>query len=105
MRDKIISYIGFAIKASKIKMGVNAILSPRGDIHLLIMCDTAAKNTVKEAVKIAQKCGTDIIVCKGDTLENILNKENCKLAAILDSSLANAIKDNLNDKFVQFGGK
>ena len=105
MRDKIISYVGFAIKAGKIKMGVNAILSHRGDIYLLLLCDTAANNTVKQAEKIAHKACADIVVCKGDTLENILNKENCKLAAILDKSLAGAIKDNLNDKFVQFGGK
>ena len=39
-----------------------------------------------------------------EKIEDIFYKENCKLAAVLDQSLATAILDSLNENFEQFGG-
>lgn len=104
MRDKIYTYIGFAVKAGKVRLGVNAIGTIKNTIPLMLLCDTASENTKKDAVKLAKKYGSKIVVSKEDKLEDLFYKENCKLAAVLDESLAKAILDNLNEKFVQFGG-
>lgn len=105
MKDKIHTYIGFSLKSGKVRLGVNAILTIKGKIPLLILCDSASDNTKKDALKIAKKYNSSIILCKNEKLEDLFYKENCKLAAILDESLAKAISDNLNENFVKFGGK
>ena len=62
MPEKIVSYIGFAIRARKVKLGVNAANSAKvGTIKLLVLCSTAAKNTVKEAVSLSKKHGAKIL--------------------------------------------
>ncbi len=104
MKDKIHTYIGFAQKAGKFRLGVNAIYTLKGIVPLLLLCDSASENTKKEAKKIAKKYNSAIVLVKNEKLEDIFYKENCKLAAILDQSLANAILDNLNENFEQFGG-
>lgn len=104
MNDKIHTYIGFAVKSGKVRLGVNAIYTLKGSIPLLLLCDSASENTKKEAKKIAKKYNSVMVLVKNEKLEDIFYKENCKLAAILDQSLAKAILDNLNENFEQFGG-
>lgn len=104
VRDKIYTYIGFAIRSGKIRIGVNAIQTLKGNIPLLLLCNTASNNTVKDAQKLAKKFNSKIVLSKVDKLEDIFYKENCKVVAILDQSLATAILDNINEKFAQFGG-
>lgn len=105
MKDKIHTYIGFAVRSGKVKLGVNAIRTVKGKIPLLILCSSASENTKKEAVKLGKKYDSSVVLSKNEKLEDVFSKENCKLAAILDVSLANAIIDNLDENFVQFGGK
>lgn len=100
MPDKIISYIGFAIRARKIKMGVNACNTIKGGVGLFVLCHTAQKNTVKEAISLAKKHGVKIVLSKTYLLEDVVHKENCKLVAILDRQLSKAILNNLNEHFV-----
>lgn len=103
-QDKIHSYIGFAIRANKVRLGVNAIASLKGSIPLLLLCNTASDNTKKEAMALAAKYHSAVVLSKTERLEDLFNKENCKLGAILDKSLAEAILNNLNEKFVRLGG-
>lgn len=103
MQEKIYTFIGFAIKARKIRIGVNAIATLKGNVPLLLLCRTASENTKQDALKLAKKYNSTIVLSK-DRLEDLFCKDNCKLVAILDQSLANAILDNLNEKFQQFGG-
>ena len=101
MPEKIVSYIGFAIRARKVKLGVNAADSAKvGTIKLLVLCSTAAKNTVKEAVSLSKKHGAKIVLSKLFTVEEITHKEKCKLIAVLDKELSGAILNNLNEHFV-----
>lgn len=101
IRSKPESYIGFALRAGKYRCGVNAI-STLKDVKLLILCSTAAKNTRKEAEKLARQFHCKIVLSKAKTVEELTGKENCKLMAITDASLAKAIMDNLNGDFTQF---
>ncbi len=100
MPDKILSYIGFAIKARKAKTGVNTIEMTKGRIPLIIVCDSASLNTKNDALKLAKKHFSKLVVSKEYKLEDIFNKQNCKVCAICDKSLASAILNNLNEKFV-----
>lgn len=104
MKDKVFTYIGFSVKAGKVRLGVNAISTLKGKISLLLLCDTASRNTKNDALKLAKKYSSRIVLSKTYKLEEVFYKDNCKLAAILDESLAKAILDNLNENFVEFGG-
>lgn len=100
MNNKIFTYVGFAIRSGKVKLGVNAIASCRGKIPLMILCDTASENTKKDARSLARKFGAKLILSKETTVETLTNKPLCKLCAVLDESLANAIENNVDDNFL-----
>ena len=100
MQDKIISYIGFAVKARKVKTGVNAVDTVKKGVYLLVLCASAALNTQKEALSFSKRFNCKIVVSKTYLLEDVVHKENCKLIAITDRQFANAILNNLNEHFV-----
>jgi len=99
MQSKAVTFINFAVRARKICMGVNAAEALREKAYLLILCGSASENTKKQALKIAKRKNCVIIESK-ELLSGILNKENCKLAAVLDKNLAQAVMDNLGEEFI-----
>lgn len=104
MQSKVLSYIGFAIKAGKVRTGVNVARTLKKSAPLIILCGTASENTVEEAKSIAKKLHSKIIVTSGIKVEDIFYKQNCKLAVITDKSLAGAILSNTDEQFVLLGG-
>lgn len=94
-KSKAITFIGFAIKARKVRCGVNAV-STLKKAELLIVCSTSSENTFKDAIKLSKKLSAQLLVLNDIKLEDVVYKENCKLIAILDKSLSNAIL-NSND--------
>ncbi len=91
--QKIISYIGFAARARKIVFGVDSIVKkPR--VRVIILSPEAGENTAKQIKAYAEKTSSPIIVLEGATLEEILKKNNCKVVAVIDPSLAKAIIEN-----------
>ncbi len=101
--SKILSYVGFATKMRKTVAGVNAIEHTKSKVELLMICKTASANTFKDAVKIAKKHSAKLIVSEVP-IETIARKEHCKLLAILDKGLAEAILLNLSDRFYEYQG-
>lgn len=99
MNGKIYTYIGFSIRARKILLGVNAISFCKRKIPLMILCGTASENTKKEALSLAKKFGSKLLLSTVDTVEDLTNKPFCKLCAVLDESLARAIIDNIDENF------
>lgn len=104
MTGKPYSYIGFAIKAKKLRTGINAVGTLNKDVYLIILCSTGEKNARKEAEKLAAKHNTPLIESFRFTIEEMTGKENCKVAAVLDEHLAQAIIDNLGDDFKVLNG-
>ena len=102
--SKPLTFIGFAIKARKVRFGVNAVATLKPKIPLLILCDTASDNTKKEAVKLSNKLQSTLLITRGVKIEEIVYKENCKLIAILDDGLAKAITQNLDCHFTKYSG-
>ncbi len=92
-RSKILSYIGFAKKSGNLRTGVNGIAATKGAC-LLILCSSAAQNTVAEAEKLARKFGCPLAVSY-ISVEEITGKSNCKLMALTDKELAGAIIQNI----------
>lgn len=72
-------------------MGFNAVETIKKGVYLLVVCHTASENSRKQASKLQQKFGCPLIVCEGDTLENIVKKPLCKFAAVRDKKLAQAL--------------
>ena len=103
-KSKIITFIGFSIKARKVKFGVNAVKTLKGNVPLLIICHTASKNTVDECVGIAKKMSAKLIVSCAYPLEEVVSKPNCKLIAVTDVNLAKAVLDNLDSCFTEYSG-
>lgn len=89
-QSKLSTYVGFCLKARKIVLGSNTIATLRKDVYLLILDGSAAKNSLRYAIKFKNKFGCPLIVCKCG-FEEIVNKPLCRLAAVTDKNLAEAI--------------
>ena len=103
-RSKFLTFIGFSIKARKIRCGVNAIATLKGGVKLLIVCSTASENTKKDAVKLSKKFNAKLYELSGYVLENVVYKEKCKLVAVTDTGLAKAIVDNADGHLTVYSG-
>lgn len=65
------------------------------------MDGTCAKNSQRLALKFKNRFNCPLVVCKSG-FEYAVNKSDCKIAAVCDSSLANAILENLNENYVLY---
>lgn len=98
-KGKAQTFIGFALRARKCKIGLNAVLTLK-KANLIIVCDTASENTKKQADKIAKRFSCPIITAVKFTLAELTHKENAKIMAIADTALASAILENIQDHFI-----
>lgn len=98
-KTKAQTFIGFAIRARKCKIGMNALQTLK-TIDLMICCKTASDNTKKQAQKIAKKYGCPLLLTTQKTLEQMTFKDNAKVMAVSDKALSKAILDNLENDFI-----
>ena len=88
-RSKIESYLGFARRAGKLTLGVQAADTVRRGVFLLVADESVAPNNKKEIEKLRVRFSCPLIYVSG--LEEMTGKANCKLAAVRDEHLAEAI--------------
>ena len=93
-RSKIESYLGFARRAGKLVLGVQAAGTVRRGVYLLVADESVAPNNRKEIEKLRQRFSCPLIFVSG--LEEMTGKANCKLAAVKDEHLADAIMNSQN---------
>ena len=86
------TFIGFAVKSGKFRSGANT-LSTLKKAYLILVCETAAENTEKTALKYAAKYHCPAYRTISITLSELAHKDGIKIAAITDLSLAKAITD------------
>ena len=98
-KSKVETFIGFCIRAKKCKIGTNAVATYK-KADLVIACCTASENTKKEAQKFAVKFNCPLLITRERKLEEFTHKENAKVMAIADASLAKAILDNSEKDFI-----
>ncbi len=103
-QSKVLTFIGFSLRARKVRKGVNAISTLKNRVGVLILCKTASNNTFDEANKLAKKLSATLIISVDIKVEDIVNKEHCKLIAIEDEQLSRAILENLDSHFVKYSG-
>ncbi|MDE6558254.1 MAG: hypothetical protein K2K39_04000 [Clostridia bacterium] len=98
MAGKVETYLGFCLRARKITLGSGSIDTLKKGVYLVIVCSTASENTFKLALKYKNRFSCPLIICKAG-LENAVHKEGCKLAAIRDTQLAEAIIANAGEDY------
>ena len=103
-KTKIFTYVGFAKKSKKLLIGSTALKTAKKGVQLLLVCSTATENARKEAESYAKKFSCPIVVCDGAPLADLVLKENCKVAAVCDKHLADAILANISDGFYVLSG-
>ena len=104
INNKIFTYVGFSKRAGKLKTGVNAIKTVKKGIYLIIVCNTASANSVKEAEKLSSRFYCPLYQTVTFTVEELVDKENCKVIAILEEELAKAIMKNAGEDLKEFSG-
>ena len=96
-KDKVESILGFAIKAGKVIFGADSIERYHKKKHLIIMCKTLATNTREKLLRTNP--GVPAIVSHGIEVEELTHKLNCKVIAVTDKQMAQAILTNKNGTY------
>lgn len=91
--NKIISYIGFAIKSNKYVAGQTALKHSTKNFHLILVCNTASENLKNLAKNLAEKNKCDIIISQ-EKLESLSNIKDVKIMGLTDENLSKAIIQN-----------
>lgn len=89
-QSKARSYIGFCFKSGKITLGSSAIGILRNGVYLLILDGKAQKNSLRYAIKYKNRFCCPLMICK-ENFEEIVKKPQCRLLAVRDKNLADAI--------------
>lgn len=89
LESKISAYLGFARRAGKLTLGVQAAESLRGGVYLLVADEGVAPNNRKAIEGIQRRLSCPLIFT--EHLEELTGKPFCKLAAVRDEHLARAI--------------
>ena len=97
-QSKVKTYIGFCIKSRKIALGAGAIDTLKGGVYLLIVDGAAAKNSQRLALKYKNRFSCPLLICK-ENFEEVVNKPLCRIAAVKDKNLADAILKSGDSSF------
>ncbi|MDD3946813.1 MAG: hypothetical protein PHI19_03135 [Clostridia bacterium] len=84
---KIVSYIGFSIKAGKAVFGADNIYKSAPKV--VIADTTLSHNTQKKLIARCERLGIKLIYLQ--SLGSLISKPSCKAIGIKDSNLAKAI--------------
>ncbi|MGI6213283.1 MAG: hypothetical protein ACOYIQ_01875 [Christensenellales bacterium] len=88
-KAKLASYVGFAIKAGKVKWGVDNIIDKKGKPFLILKDKTLSESSAKKLAIYAQSNSVDLMECEG--LDEITARK-AKAIGINEPNLAAAIK-------------
>lgn len=91
--NKIISYIGFAIKSNSYIAGQTAIKESKKTIYLILLSNDSTSNLIDLAKNTATKHKCEVIHCKNN-LQELTHLPNVKIFAITNESIAKAIIQN-----------
>ena len=93
--SKAASYLGFARRAGKLTLGVNAVETIK-KCYLLVADESVSQNSRKKIERLREKLGCPLVMCDG--LGDMVGKPGCKLAAVRDESLAKATEATIGAK-------
>ena len=84
---KAVTYLGFARRAGKLTLGVNAAQTVR-KCYLLVADSSVGKNSRKEIEKLKVKFACPLVYC--ENLGDMVARPGCMLAAVQEEHLAHA---------------
>ena len=90
--SKAAAYLGFARRAGKLTLGVNAALTVK-KCFLMVADNAVGKNSRKEIEKLKEKFSCPLVYC--DNLGDMVAKPGCMLALVREEHLARAAYDAL----------
>lgn len=91
--NKIISYLGFAIKSRNLIAGQTPLKLTKNKLHLVMVSDSASDNLKNLAENIANKHKCERIITKVN-LEDLTNLKDIKIIGLTDENLSKAIIEN-----------
>lgn len=95
--DKVISMVGFAMRAGKVVFGSDGIERYHKKKHLIIICKSASQNTRDKVTRTNSSVPT--LISHAVAVEELTHKPNCKVIAITDKQMAQAILTNKNGTY------
>lgn len=90
-KNKIVSYLGFAIKSGNAIFGVDAAECTKKKVFLIMVSENISDNSFKTALKLQKKFKCVMIKTVGFSLGELISRENCKFVALTDKNLGEAI--------------
>lgn len=99
--SKLATYIGFAIKSGKVIFGYDNLFKSKKNPFVVIFCKTLSEKMKNKLDLFANSRKIKLFTLENFILSDIIKRDNCKVLAICDENLANAISaeiDILNGK-------
>lgn len=100
MNDKICTLVGFAVRARKVIFGADDILLSKKRKYLVISDETLSNRGSKNVREIARKCGSSLIISLVRSVEDMVYKTNCKVIAITDKQMAEALTSFVTEDYL-----
>ena len=97
VQDKVVTLVGFAIRAGKIIFGMDSILRNHKKKGLIIVCKSLSEGSRERLVK--QVGNTKVVLSRVTPVSELTHREGCKVIAITDKQMAQAILDNMNGNY------
>ncbi len=91
--NKVVSYIGFAIKSKKLLTGQSHLKHTKANLHFILVCNEATENLKNLAKNLAAKHNCQYIITK-QPLEELTHLKDIKIVALTDENLSIAIINN-----------
>lgn len=95
--DKVISLLGFAIKAGNVVFGSDSIERCRKKKFLILFCHTLSDGTKEKLLR--DNKGIPAAISRTLTVGEITHRPGCKALAVTDRQMAAAIMDYMNGSY------
>ena len=95
--DKVISLLGFALKAGKTVFGIDSIERYRKKKYLIFICKSMSEGSKEKLIR--DNKDTPIIICRDSSLEGITHRQGLKALALTDRQMAEALLKNINESY------
>ena len=95
--DKVVSILGFAIKAGKVLYGCDSIERYHKRKSLMLRCGPLAEKSRHKIIR--RHGGGPPVVVNQTTVEEMTHRSGCKAIAVIDKQMAQAMLDSMNGTY------
>ena len=95
--DKVVSILGFAMKAGKVLYGCDSIERYHKRKYLMLLCGTLSENSREKIVR--SQTGVPAVVVRQTTVADMTHRAGCKAIAVTDKQMAQAMLNNMNGTY------